>query len=88
MNFYEFDIPAQINGTQLKEELGCTEVYIADGKLIIAGDLTEAQALAGLTAHVPIDLEAVAAEKAATRTALLARLGITAEEAALLLGGN
>lgn len=27
-------------------------------------------------------------DQAATRTALLARLGITAEEAALLLGGN
>jgi hypothetical protein len=85
MNFYEFNIPAQINGTQLKEELGCAEVYISDGKLIIAGELTEAQAAAGLAAHVPVDLEAVAAEKAATKAALLARLGITAEEANLLL---
>ena len=81
MNFYEFNIPDQINGTQLKEELGCTEVYICDGKLIIAGDLTEAQALAGLAAHTPI----APVDKSAAKAALLARLGITAEEANLLL---
>ena len=85
MNFYEFDIPAQINGTQLKEELGRSEVYICDGKLIIAGDLTEAEATAGLNLHVPVDLEAEAANKAASKAALLERLGITEEEARLLL---
>ena len=30
MNFYEFPIPAQINGSQLKAELKCDEVYIRD----------------------------------------------------------
>lgn len=85
MNFYEFDIPTKINGTQLKEELDCAEVYICDGKLIIAGDLTKAEATAGLAAHTPIDLQAIADEKAATKLALLDRLGITAEEAKLLL---
>jgi hypothetical protein len=85
MNFYEFDIPAKINGTQLKQELGCAEVYICDGKLIIGGDLTEEEAAAGLNSHVPVDLEAEAATKAANKAALLERLGITEEEARLLL---
>lgn len=54
MNFYELPIPAQLNGDQLKAELGCDEVYIRGDKLVIGGDLTEAQALAGIAAHVPI----------------------------------
>lgn len=53
MNFYEFNIPADINGEQLKKELGCDEVYIRDNKLIIGGDLTESEAAAGLAAHIP-----------------------------------
>ena len=51
MNFYEFEIPAFINGDQLKAELDINEVYIRDGKLIIGGDLTQTQAAAGLKAH-------------------------------------
>jgi hypothetical protein len=82
MNFYEFNIPAQINGTQLKEELGCTEVYICDGKLIIAGELTEAQAAAGLAAHIPLPvLEPTVAQK-------LSSVGLSLEELRSALGGN
>ncbi len=51
MNSYEFDIPAFIDGTQLKAELKCDDVYIREDKLIIVGDLTEAQVAAGLKAH-------------------------------------
>ena len=85
MNFYEFDIPAQINGTQLKQELGCSEVYIRGDKLVIVGSLTQAQASSGLAAHVPVDLEAVAANKATAKAQILDRLGLTEEEVQLLL---
>jgi hypothetical protein len=51
MNFHEFEIPAFIDGIQLKEELNCDSVYIREDKLVIVGDLTKAQAEAGLAAH-------------------------------------
>ena len=51
MEFYEFVIPADLNGEQLKAELGCAEVYIRDNALIIGGDLTQKQAADGLAAH-------------------------------------
>lgn len=54
MNFYEFEIPKQLNGEQLKVELNCNEVYIANDKLIIGGDLTQEQAAAGLATHNPL----------------------------------
>ena len=82
MDFYEFDIPAALNAHQLKSELNCDEVYIRDNKLIIGGDLTQAQAQAGLAAHKAIDDAAV---QAAKKSALLAKLGITEDEARLLL---
>jgi hypothetical protein len=53
MKFYEYAIPAKLNGSQLKAELGCDEVYIRGDKLVIGGDLTEAEAAAGLAAHIP-----------------------------------
>ena len=53
MNFYEYPIPAKLNGSQLQAELGCDEVYIRGDKLVIGGDLTEAEAAAGLAAHTP-----------------------------------
>ena len=39
MQFHEFAIPAELNGEQLKAELGCDEVYTRADKLIIGGDL-------------------------------------------------
>ena len=83
MNFYEFDIPANINGEQLKKELGCDEVYIRDEKLIIGGDLTEAEAAAGLAAHIPTPTpELTIADK-------LALVGLSIDELkTALLGGN
>ena len=81
MRFQEFDIPAELNGFQLKAELGCDEVYIRDNKLVIGGDLTEAEAIAGIAAHTPI----APVDNSAAKAALLARLGLTADEAKLLL---
>jgi hypothetical protein len=54
MEFYEFPIPAKLDGLQLKAELGCDEVYIREDKLVIGGTLTRAQAEAGIAAHVPV----------------------------------
>lgn len=53
MKFYEFPLPAQINGDQLKAELQCNDVYVRDDTLVIVGELTEAQAAAGVAAHIP-----------------------------------
>ena len=81
MKFQEFLIPANLNGDQLKKELGCDEVYVRDDKLVIGGDLTEAQAAAGIAAHKPI----TAPNTTEAKAALLVKLGITADEAKLLL---
>lgn len=82
----------EINLAQLSQELG-GKGLIADfndpnNKLILPADgvtLTEKQLSDAITAHVAVDEQAV---KATQKAALLERLGITAEEAQLLLGGN
>ena len=81
MKFQEFAIPSALNGEQLKAELGCDEVYIREDKLVIGGDLTEAQAAAGIAAHKPITPVDTTADKAA----LLAKLGISADDLQTLL---
>ena len=81
MKFYEFSIPVSINGEQLKTELGCNSVYVCNNKLVICGDLTEAQAASGIASHKPI----TPLDKTAEKAALLAKLVITADEAKLLL---
>jgi hypothetical protein len=82
MIFYEFAIPTELNGDQLKAELGCDEVYIRGDKLVIGGDLTEEQAAAGIAAHKPIPiLEPTVADK-------LASVGLSLEELRTALGGN
>ena len=53
MEFYEFPIPAQLNGDQLKAHIGCDEVYVRENKLVIGGEgLTQAQAESGLASYV------------------------------------
>jgi hypothetical protein len=81
MKFQEFAIPRELNGEQLKAELGCDEVYIRDNVLVIGGNLTQAQALAGIAAHKPI----IPPDNSTAKAALLVKLGITADEAKLLL---
>ena len=82
----------EINLTQLDIELG-SKGLIADfndskKKIIMPAEnsnLTEDELEIGIAAHIAID-EAEA--KATARAAILDRLGISAEEAQLLLGGN
>lgn len=84
MNTYEFVIPAQLNGTQLKDELQCDLVYVKDDKLFICGSLTKEQATAGLEAHIPAPIvEPTIREKLAS-----VGLSITDLKAALGLGVN
>lgn len=81
MNFYEFPIPAQLNGEQLKAELGCDEVYIRDGKLVIGSKtLTLAQAQAGVTAHIPAPVVVPTIEEK------LAKMGISVSDLKVELG--
>lgn len=94
MNKYTFPIPANLNGEQLKAELGCDEVYIREDKLVIGGYLTEAQALAGIAAHQTTYLTEKAkkdAEKVAKKAAksdamakVLNKLGVTEDEFKLI----
>ncbi len=80
MKFQEFPIPAKLNTFQLKAELGADEVYVRGEKLVIGGDLTEAQALAGINAHIPQSKpEPSIAEK-------LASVGLTIDDLKAALG--
>jgi ABC-type microcin C transport system duplicated ATPase subunit YejF len=79
----------EINLSQLTRELGGKGLIAnfedSNNKLILPADgvtLTEKQLSDAIAAHVAVDEEAAKAE---AKAALLERLGITAEEAKLLL---
>jgi hypothetical protein len=85
----EHEIPAQLNGVQLQKELKNAGVVLKDyprlvnGVLILDIDVKdETKAAAIVKAHVAVDNSA---ELAAAKNAVLQKLGITADEAALLL---
>jgi hypothetical protein len=80
MNFYEFAIPVEINGEQLKKELNCAEVYIREDKLVIGGNLTKDEASEGLKNHKPIaPQEPTVADK-------LASVGLSLDDLKAALG--
>ena len=67
MSELTFPIPAQLNGEQLCKELNAKLVYIHGDLLYIVGDLTQAQAAAGIAAHKPIPIpEPTIADKLAS----------------------
>ena len=79
----------EINLSQLDQELGSKGLVAnfndPNNKIIKPADnstVTETQLEAAIAAHIAIDEEAT---KAAAKAALLAQLGITAEQAKLLL---
>lgn len=76
MNLHPFDIPAQLDGDQLKAHIGCSDVYILEDKLIIGGEnLTLKQATDGLASYVYAEpISPTPAEK------LFAKTGLTVEE--------
>jgi len=83
----------EINLAQLDKELngkGLNAIHDENGNIIEVtladnNDATELQLEAAIAAHIAID-EAEA--KAAQRQAILDRLGLSQEEANILLGGN
>jgi len=83
---HKFAIPAKpLNSDGFRNATGF-DLFIRDGELFVSGELTKAQAQTALDAHNPPDPQ-IAIEAAATaKAALLARLGITADEAKLLIG--
>jgi hypothetical protein len=85
----EFTIPTQFNGVQLQNELKAAGVKLndyprlVDDKLVLdiaKKDETKTQAI--VDAHVAVDNSAAIA---AQRQAILDRVGLTADELALLL---
>jgi len=80
MKFQEFAIPEKLNTFQLKAELGADEVYVRDDKLVIGGDLTEAQIVAGIDSHIPAEpVEPTITEK-------LASVGLSIDDLKIALG--
>ena len=80
MSELTFPIPAELNGEQLCKELNAELVYINGDLLYVVGNLTQEQAAAGIAAHNPI----MPPDTTVAKTALLAKIGITADEAKLL----
>jgi hypothetical protein len=54
MAIHEFPMPADVNGEQLKNELGAERVYQVEETLFIVGDFTKEVAKQALEAHVPL----------------------------------
>jgi len=83
---HTFEMPIKsIDSTLFRDTTGC-DLYILQEKLVISGEITKVQAKAALDAHNPPDPAVVLAANATAKAALLSRLGITADEAKLLLG--
>ena len=66
------------------ETTGCT-LYTSGDDFYVSGDITAEQAQAFYDAHNPPDPAVAAKVRTDAKAALLAKLGITAEEATLLL---
>ena len=67
MTIHTFPIPTELNGEQLCQELNAEKVYIAGSTLNIVGNLTQAQAAAGIANHIPAPIvEATVADKLAS----------------------
>lgn len=49
----ELDLTKEINGDQLCKEIGADDLYVANGKIIILGDVAKSFAQSKLDAHVP-----------------------------------
>ena len=86
----ELNIPTELNGVQLQKELKAAGIKLndyprlVDGKLVLdiaKKDETKAKAI--VDAHVGFDNSA---EIAAQRQAILDRIGLSADELAVLLG--
>jgi len=88
----ELNIPTQLNGVQLQKELKDAGIKLNDYPRLIDDKLVldiakkdEVKAKAIVDNHIGIDNSTAIA---AQRQSILNKLGITEEEARILLGGN
>jgi hypothetical protein len=79
MTIHEIKLPAEFNGEQFTETTGITNVFVREDTLFLESDLPKVEVQKLVDSHKP---KPVVDPKAA----ILTRLGITAEEAKLLLG--
>jgi hypothetical protein len=80
MTLYTLPIPAQLNGDQLQSEIGATNLYVLEDKLVIESDKTEAQIKGIIAAHVPAPkAEQTVADK-------LASVGLSIDDLKSVLG--
>lgn len=77
-----FEMPNKPLSSDLFFKENNANLFIRDNKVVIVGDLTKEEAQNKLNSHF---FEPIIIDK---KTALLEKLGITAEEAQLLLGGK
>ena len=83
---HTFAIPSKILITDIFRNDTGFELFIRGDDLVISGELTKAEAQTALDAHNPPDPQIAIEATATQKAALLARLGITADEAKLLIG--
>ena len=88
----QFTKPANLNGTELIEELAQANINII-GLPMVEGEILKLNISEADAANAAVIVAAhngttVAPDNSAAKAALLDKLGITAEEAKLLLGGN
>jgi hypothetical protein len=89
----KFNKPENLNGTELLAELNAAEVTITQPPLVDGNndlwlDIADKDATKAAGIVAAHNGTTIAPDKAAAKAALLTKLGITAEEAQLLLGGN
>ncbi len=88
----QFTKPTNLNGTELIQELVQANINIiglpmVEGE-ILKLDISEAETAAAAAIVAAHNGTTVAPDNSAAKANLLAKLGITEEEARLLLGGN
>ena len=80
MNMLEFPLPDNLNGEQLKDELGAEQVYVREETLVVIGNLDRTFIENGIKNHIPqLPKPITVAEK-------LASVGLSVEDLKSALG--
>jgi len=78
----EIKLDKEIHGEQLKKEIGCENLYVANDKVVIVGDVEEAFAKQKYDAHILVFPPQPTIEDK------LASVGLSLDELRAALGGN